>query len=446
MTCFSGASFACFLLAILFPFSDGCDDGMIADHVDLPSPPLGINSFADSEILSADLAREAVLLAGSLIYQIENETQALELLPEEYTFHTFQDTGSTEVMIISTETTTTTNTTTNKTKQGKIIVLFRGTDGTADGDWLTNIDLPKVPYGPPNKTLSATTIVASLDFKTGKIKNSTISLKVHRGFNGVFSDGLYEHVVSVLENDALLGRRNIDNSSSYYYYQNTVHFMGHSLGGANAQLMGTYFAHFNPDIQTHITSLGAPRQGNFAFKILAESLPNLVTWRMVFCNDVVPRVPSVRYYHAGHLMFHRCEDDSVPDGDRVGAYYRQDGDPAKGFAELPWFQWALSPFAGLDLVNHHLGGQYSEWLDSATDDIDSSMGLFTNWTDAFETVTEENTRLLKAAATAAASKRSGNTPTMQQQQQLDYKEALQALEALSTQGALQRLRGSPLSD
>jgi hypothetical protein len=423
------ASVVC-LLATFFAYpahssngdGDGYGDG-IADHVVLPSPPLAPNPFGDI-MLSLDLAHETVFLAGLLSYQILNETQALELLPEKYKLHLFQDTGSTEVMIISSETTA--------SEAGKIMVVFRGTDDTADGDWLTNIDLPKVPYGPQNKTLSAVTVVEMLDFSTGEMKNSTISLKVHRGFNGVFSDNLYEQIVAVLETDGLLGRPLTEYEAGVddqlYYYNNTVHFMGHSLGGANAQLMGTYFAHFQSHIQTHITSLGGPRQGNFAFKMLAESMPNLSTWRMVFCKDIVPRVPSVRYYHAGHLLYNRCTDDSVENGDRVGAYYRQAGDPAQGFADVSFLQWSVSLVSVADMVKHHLGGQYMEWLDFAKD----SMGQ-ANWTAGFELAVDSNdTRSLKATTN------NGNDVM-----QIDYEEALKVLQS---QGGLQGLRGFHVSD
>ena len=55
-------------------------------------------------------------------------------------------------------------------------------------------------------------------------------LKVHRGFNGVFSDGLYDTVPSYIR--PLLERTN---SANELYYNNTIHIGGHSLGGANAQ-------------------------------------------------------------------------------------------------------------------------------------------------------------------------------------------------------------------
>lgn len=81
-------------------------------------------------------------------------------------------------------------------------------------------------------------------------------LQVHEGFNSVFSDDLYDTVLAVIK--PLLELRSEDNQP---YYNSTVSFYGHSLGGANAQIMGTYFAHFHPDVYTNIVTLGSPRVG-----------------------------------------------------------------------------------------------------------------------------------------------------------------------------------------
>jgi hypothetical protein len=118
----------------------------------------------------------------------------------------------------------------------------------------------------------------------------------------------------------------------------------------------------------------------------------------------------------------------VEDGDRVGAYYRQAGDPAQGFADVSFLQWSVSLVAGADMVNHHLGGQYMEWLDFAKD----SMGQ-ANWTAGFElAVNSNNARSLEATT--------NNENTVMQ---IDYEEALKALQS---QGGLQGLRGFHVSE
>ena len=118
----------------------------IADMVDLPSSPLPANTFADRP-LDVSLAHEIVYLAGRLIYQMLDKEMAKSLLLSKYTFHFLKDTGSSEVLIITTKHNLSTG------ERGKILVLFHGTDDTPDGDWLRNINLPKVPYGPDNAIL-----------------------------------------------------------------------------------------------------------------------------------------------------------------------------------------------------------------------------------------------------------------------------------------------------
>ena len=197
-------------------------------------------------------------------------------------------------------------------------------------------------------------------------------LKVHRGFNGVFSDGLYDTVLSYIR--PLLERTN---SANELYYNNTIHIGGHSLGGANAQVFGTYYAYFHPDVKTYVTTLGSPRQGNYAYKVLGESLSNLSVWRMVHCRDVVPRVPNFNYYHAGHLMWKRC---NPPSGDKISndvveAYYRHDGDFEQEFAETPrsFAVRSLEP----TMITDHFGPAYLEWLEYGRN-------YGKNWTSFFE--------------------------------------------------------------
>mmetsp|Transcript_18922 Transcript_18922/g.46876 ORF Transcript_18922/g.46876 Transcript_18922/m.46876 type:complete len:400 (-) Transcript_18922:78-1277(-) len=396
----------------------------------LPSPPLPPNPFADDMILSLDLAMETVVLAGRLWYQVYSEEELLEKLPAKYTLRSYRDVGSTEVMIVSSETT--------PEELGKILVVFRGTDDTPDGDWLTNLMIPQVPFGPPGKELYATTVVEGRDWTTGGIKNVTVPVRVHKGFNQVFSDDLYEYIVEKLQTEQLLGRTSPDGSS---YYNNTVHFMGHSLGGANAQLMGTYFAHLNPEIQTYITTLGSPRQGNLAYKVFAESVPNLATWRLVFCNDIVPRVPNVRYYHAGHMMYFACaEDDGSSDSNPVGAYFRHAGDPILGKAGIALSKWIVSSSAGASMITDHLGGAYLQWLDSAYASLE---GLQSNWTTVFESEEEnkedDERKLLQVENTNDGGKQA--SPQKMERQHQNYEQILQELKA---NGAMKGLRGFPI--
>lgn len=141
------------------PISSLPEEYAIEDNISLPTSPLPPNIFADKP-LNITLAHEIVHLAGKLIYQMSDENNS-SLLPNGYTFHLWRDTGSTEVLVISTEH--------ENNETGKIMVLFRGTDDTPDGDWLTNINLPKVPYGPKNAVLDGS-ITATDYFGTSRVQ------------------------------------------------------------------------------------------------------------------------------------------------------------------------------------------------------------------------------------------------------------------------------------
>ena len=171
-------------------------------------------------------------------------------------------------------------------------------------------------------------------------------------------------------------------NSNELYYDNAVHFAGHSLGGANAQIFGTYFAYFNPEVKAHVTTIAAPRQGNYAYKILGESIPNLAIWRIVNCRDSVPRA-FFTFYHAGHLIWRRCNppgEEELPN-DVVEAYYRQyydEDDKVDGYALLP-DSWSIGFFETEGLASDHYRIGYMEWLDYA---LSSTEGK--NWTSSFE--------------------------------------------------------------
>ena len=228
-------------------------------------------------------------------------------------------------------------------------------------------------------------------------------LQVHEGFNSVFSDDLYETIMSVVE--PLLGLP--AEVGQGLYYNSTINWYGHSLGGANAQIMGTYFAHFHPDVSTYIVTLGGPRVGayvyffiqdvfvilltskllvfnlgNYAFKIFAETRANLNTWRMVNCRDVVPRVPALQYYHAGHLMWKRCDQPPARVEDfYTEAYYRESGD-FEVYEKLP-LDFVVKTYEPT-FIDDHFGANYLEWLEGAL----VFGGKY--WTDYFQTFDEES--------------------------------------------------------
>jgi hypothetical protein len=164
------------------------------------------------------------------------------------------------------------------------------------------------------------------------------------------------------------------------YYNNTIYFYGHSLGGANAQLFATYYSFFHPEIKSKVITLGAPRQGNYGYKILVESLENLSVWRLVNCRDAVPRVPYFQYYSAGHLMWKRCNPPNAQQGlsnDVVEAYYRDSGDTTQDLIATP-SDFIITQYEDT-MISDHMGDMYLEWLEYA-----NGLGKNQNWTTYFQ--------------------------------------------------------------
>lgn len=183
-------------------------------------------------------------------------------------------------------------------------------------DWAVNLDTRTTQFGPPDKKINMT--VMDRNFLGRPVQRDIL---VHRGFNNeVFSDRFYENLTAVV--DPLL----MDPT-----YNNELFFAGHSLGGANAQLVGTYYAHFHPNIAVSVTTIGQPRVGNLGFKVFAEEyLQNLNVWRLVNQFDLVPRAPAFNYDHAGHLMWLR-------ENNTTEAYYLQTGNRSLGFRGISDF-------------------------------------------------------------------------------------------------------------
>jgi pimeloyl-ACP methyl ester carboxylesterase len=138
-------------------------------------------------------------------------------------------------------------------------VAFRG---TADPrNWLTDLDCELTRVG---------------------------SCRVHRGF--------YEAMKAV-ESD-LLARLGEAQGARLWV-------TGHSLGGALAMLWALWAAQNGHDI-AGVYTFGQPRAGDAAFSQLYDSILKTRTWRSVYAEDIVPRVPWLlgRYHHAGHEVFY----------------------------------------------------------------------------------------------------------------------------------------------
>ena len=143
----------------------------------------------------------------------------------------------------------------------KIIVVFRGTENS--DDWRTNIKLRKV------------------DWPVGR---------VHRGFKASL-DAAWP---TILERIKALRTNN-----------QAIWFTGHSLGGALATMASATLqqddAH-NYEI-AGVYTFGQPRVGNAAFARWLNNSLNGRFFRMVNNNDMVARIPRIRYQHVGQLLY-----------------------------------------------------------------------------------------------------------------------------------------------
>mmetsp|Transcript_20265 Transcript_20265/g.29665 ORF Transcript_20265/g.29665 Transcript_20265/m.29665 type:complete len:112 (+) Transcript_20265:731-1066(+) len=110
---------------------------------------------------------------------------------------------------------------------------------------------------------------------------------------------------------------------------------------------------------------------------------------MVNCRDIVPRLPSFRYYHAGHLMWRRCDrlsegEESNEHRSTAEAYYRQAGDGEQGLAGVPpsYIVRSYEP----TMVSDHFSSAYLEWLEYGR------IYGATNWTSRFQAMGNQTTK------------------------------------------------------
>ncbi|MCI5125417.1 MAG: lipase family protein [Candidatus Electrothrix sp. AR5] len=147
----------------------------------------------------------------------------------------------------------------------KIIVSFRGSEAKLT-DWLTNKRFIKIKWS----------------------KDKTFG-RVHRGFHkalkGVWPD-VREEILRLRTN------------------KQPIWLTGHSLGGALAQLAAaTLRFQEKQDWVGGVYTFGQPRAGNSDFAKKYNSHLKNVTCRVVNNNDLVARIPTINYSHAGQLFY-----------------------------------------------------------------------------------------------------------------------------------------------
>jgi len=226
-----------------------------------------------------------------------------------------------------------------------VVVSYAGTDdwktAVQDGDILTD------SFGPGDSTNS--------------IHNNSIfqrvpeEVRVHRGFNqAVFQNENYQKITECVDLARLGGY--CDGRSETEQLSQPLQLLstGHSLGAANSVLLGAALHLAYPTDSVISINFGCPRIGNLPWQSWINSLQpdkipgkgSLEVFRFVNKIDIVPRLPALTFYHAGHTL-------QMSIGGPVRAYYDHVGDSVLGFSSVP-FGWGEKPYALLPfaLVQH----------------------------------------------------------------------------------------------
>lgn len=217
-------------------------------------------------------------------------------------------------------------------KSKRIYLSFRGTDGE-ESDLQTNFNLKLVPFGDSSSL--------SVAFSEGN---------VHEGFNQNLFGGISKLYLT-LDNEIR------STMAQYIDYQLSI--TGHSLGGALAILYGAHVAKsVLPGMDILVQTIGSPRIGDETFKSSIRQIRNLANWRLVYKDDVIPRLPleTQGYLHAGHMIYLRDEETE--------AYFEQTGDLDR-YAGIGFNDFLVPPALDASLlmpIFHHVPWSYLNGL------------------------------------------------------------------------------------
>uniref|UniRef100_A0A7S4NH21 Fungal lipase-type domain-containing protein n=1 Tax=Odontella aurita TaxID=265563 RepID=A0A7S4NH21_9STRA len=214
------------------------------------------------------------------------------ILPPRVQCHMYErDKQDTQVMVLS------------HPEKEYVAIVYAGTDDFRNA--LTDLDILTKPFGPQSS--NGTYELMPADYPLAR---------VHAGFdNAVFHDGLFDRVLSQV------------NSVLKDHPKYRVLSTGHSLGAADSVLTSVALNHFIPDKPILNINFGCPRTGNKVWREYVDSLPDVAVWRFVNGIDIVPRLPTLLFYHLGHTV------QMAKLG--ANAYYLHSGDEALGLAGVP---------------------------------------------------------------------------------------------------------------
>ncbi|CAM9554754.1 unnamed protein product [Phaeothamnion confervicola] len=136
-------------------------------------------------------------------------------------------------------------------------------------------------------------------------------MTVHRGFAAAF-DSIKDQLAAFVEPPPPPSSRGGDDGAADGAGSSPprrVLFVGHSLGGAIAQLAAAHFGHLEPTLVT----FAAPAAGDAAFCAHVEAVAHPYGGLRVYNeNDVVPVIAQlVGYRHAGVPVVQRVTSDTV---------------------------------------------------------------------------------------------------------------------------------------
>jgi hypothetical protein len=308
---------------------------LIIQHKHFPSceaaassvPPAANIPQIRDEMLTPVQALEAAIICDAL-YDM-NPSNKLQKTPPQYTVLSYDENTSNNIDVeqdfdVDTDTTATSDAYWVGNSAQRLVVALRGSSRFEDAMAYAE---EQVQLGPKGRLFSS-----MMRFPNGTDDYALpveIDVMVHEGFNRVF-DAAYENITKII--DPLL-------QAGHY---SSVSIIGHGLGGAKASLFATYYAFHHPTTAVYVQTFGQPRCGNFGFKILLESIPNLNVWRLVNQQDVVPRAPFSNYHHAGHLVWKQMPLTAATSDDRDNnediaiypGFFRTVGDAALGYAGI----------------------------------------------------------------------------------------------------------------
>eukprot|EP00210_Caulerpa_lentillifera_P004354 g4152.t1 len=153
------------------------------------------------------------------------------------------------------------------------VIAFRGTDSSHIRNWIEN--------------LRATQHQVRLDLP------GLEDCRVHNGFSRVWNIPFKKRTLSALET-----------LTTKYSRQSPLYIIGHSAGGATAQLAALTIKLLLDEKDIRLYTFGAPRVGN---KDFAQRLTQLMTesWRFTHARDIVPTLPwmSMGFWHTAQEVF-----------------------------------------------------------------------------------------------------------------------------------------------